>query len=191
MFEKEANETFEHEKLVQIRILSDQVMSEDGKDIVEKDTLIIHIHGGGFIAMSSGSHQSQTRTWAKLNPKAIVCSIDYRLSPKSRFPDALDDVWQAYYWLVVNCESYFGFTLKNIVLVGDSAGGNLCLSLTNLLIEIGYTLPTGIVVCYPCTKISMQDFWPSLLLAVDDYMISQSFLNTCVMSYVPPGTHNK
>ena len=125
-----------------------------------------------------------------MNTRAIVCSIDYRLAPKCRFPDALDDVWQAYYWLVMNCHDYFGFTPKNIVLVGDSAGGNLCLSLTNLIIERSFQLPTGIVVCYPCTRVSVQEFWPSLLMSIDDSMASQSFLNTCVMSYIPPGMHN-
>jgi hypothetical protein len=33
--------------------------------IVKFKKLIIHIHGGGFIAMSSDSHQSYTREWAK------------------------------------------------------------------------------------------------------------------------------
>ena len=125
-----------------------------------------------------------------MNPKAVVCSIDYRLAPKNRFPDALDDVWQAYYWLVTNCNDYFGFQPKNIQLIGDSAGGNLSLSLINLIINNGFKMPTGVIVCYPCTRVSVQEFWPSLLLALDDSMVSQSFLNTCVMSYIPPGMHN-
>ena len=30
----------------------------------EKDTLVFHVHGGGFVSMSSGSHQNYTRVWA-------------------------------------------------------------------------------------------------------------------------------
>lgn len=48
--------------------------------------LLIHIHGGGFISMSSESHQVYTRIWANDLVVPIV-SIDYRLAPKSRFPD--------------------------------------------------------------------------------------------------------
>ena len=63
-------------------------------DITEKiDTLVIHIHGGGFIATSSASHQNYLRSWSNSIPNAAFFSIDYTLSPKSRFPGALDDSW--------------------------------------------------------------------------------------------------
>lgn len=46
----------------------------------ERKAIILHIHGGGFVAMSSGSHQNNTRVWA--NEIGIpVFSVDYRLSP--------------------------------------------------------------------------------------------------------------
>ena len=45
------------------------------------DKLIIHIHGGGFVSMSSGSHQNYTRIWAN-DTKVPIFSIDYRLSPQ-------------------------------------------------------------------------------------------------------------
>ena len=61
----------------QIRILS---AGESPKN------LIIHIHGGGFISMSSASHQNYSRIWAKELSNAILCSIDYRLAPLSKFP---------------------------------------------------------------------------------------------------------
>lgn len=48
--------------------------------------LIIHIHGGGFISMSSESHQNYTRLWSNELNVPIV-SIDYRLAPKNHFPD--------------------------------------------------------------------------------------------------------
>ena len=62
--ENDANEEFEKDKMVQIRIISDLDKNDTPGTEPNKDTLIIHVHGGGFIAMSSGSHQMQTRTWA-------------------------------------------------------------------------------------------------------------------------------
>lgn len=47
----------------------------------ERRGFVIHIHGGGFIAMSSGSHQNYTRMWAN-DTGVPILSIDYRLSPK-------------------------------------------------------------------------------------------------------------
>jgi hormone-sensitive lipase len=56
------------------------------------NSLIIHVHGGGFVSMSSGSHQSYSRLWSnELN--IPIFSIDYRLAPKDKFPAALNDVW--------------------------------------------------------------------------------------------------
>jgi hormone-sensitive lipase len=44
------------------------------------DTIIVHIHGGGFIALSSFSSQYYTRKWANaLN--IPIFSIDYRKPP--------------------------------------------------------------------------------------------------------------
>lgn len=69
--------------------------------------LILHVHGGGFISMSSGSHQNYTRMWANILNIPIF-SIDYRLAPKYPFPTALNDIWQTYYWFVEYGFAYLG-----------------------------------------------------------------------------------
>ena len=74
-------------------------------------TIIVHIHGGGFVAMSSAGHQSYLRKWAKMVPDAIVMSIDYRLAPTAVYPASLDDVWQGYYWIIENCFSQLGIII--------------------------------------------------------------------------------
>lgn len=70
------------------------------------NTILIHIHGGGFISMSSGSHQNYTRIWAN-KLEIPVFSIDYRLAPEFPYPNGLDDCWQAYNWIIDNVESIF------------------------------------------------------------------------------------
>jgi acetyl esterase/lipase len=86
------------ENRVQVRILSQQklpITPEDalGSDKctavqqkVEQDTIVIHVHGGGFVATTSASHQNYLRLFAKNLPSAVIFSIDYRLAPQSRFP---------------------------------------------------------------------------------------------------------
>lgn len=44
------------------------------------DTIILHAHGGGFLALSSRSMQVYTRRWAR-DLKVPVFSIDYRMPP--------------------------------------------------------------------------------------------------------------
>jgi len=113
-----------------------------------RDSLIIHIHGGGFIAMSASSHENYTRKWAtKL--EVPVFSIDYRLAPEYPYPCALDDVYQSYMWIIKYSEQILNMNVKNIILTGDSAGGNLAAALTYLLILENKKLPTALFLTYP------------------------------------------
>jgi hormone-sensitive lipase len=113
-----------------------------------RDSLIIHIHGGGFVAMSSSSHENYLRKWCN-RLEVPVLSIDYRLSPENPYPKALDDVWQAYNWILKYASDEFNIELNKIILVGDSAGGNLALALTYLLILHGKRLPDALFLAYP------------------------------------------
>jgi hormone-sensitive lipase len=113
-----------------------------------------------------------------------IFSIDYRLSPQEQFPAALNDVWQTYYWLVFNAESKFGIKPDKIILVGDSAGGNLITATTLLAIERGFRKPDGLILCYPAMSLSKLRFVPSLLLATDDQLLPYPFLKMCLDSYI-------
>lgn len=42
--------------------------------------IVLHIHGGGFISMSSYSHQVYTRKWAN-DIKVPFVSVDYAKAP--------------------------------------------------------------------------------------------------------------
>ncbi len=43
--------------------------------------LIFHVHGGGFVSMSSLSHSNYLQRWAKI-AEAVVVSVDYRKAPE-------------------------------------------------------------------------------------------------------------
>lgn len=61
----------------------------------------------------------------------------------------LDDCWQAYKWIVNNAESEFDITIDKIILVGDSAGGNLTLGVTYLSILNNIRPPNALFLVYP------------------------------------------
>ena len=133
--------------------------------------------------MSSGSHQSYTRVWA--NETGVpVFSVDYRLAPANAFPAALNDVWQVYYWIVENAEAFLGIKPEKIILVGDSAGGNLVAAITLMAIKRNYRMPDGLIMCYPALSLCKELFTPSLLLSVDDPILPYPFLKMCIDSYV-------
>lgn len=70
----------------------------------------------------------------------------------------------------------FGINYKKVVLTGDSAGGSLIITLTLMAINRNFRVPDAIMTTYPSTISSVEAFWPSLLGAVDDPVLAQSYL---------------
>jgi len=71
-------------------------------------------------------------------------TIDYRLAPEYSFPAALHDSVKVYKWILSQ-----NVSSQDLVFVGDSAGGGLCL--TTLLYLREYNLP------FPAAKNALRD----------------------------------
>lgn len=150
---------------------------------INKDSIILHIHGGGFITLSPLSHENYTRKIVNKTSIPLI-SIDYRLSPEYSFPSALDDVYQTYTWLIENGENDLNLKINNIILLGDSAGGNLILSLTYILLIKGMRLPNMIILAYPAVKMNINPLSLSYLNSLYDPLLDYNLLSFCLRSYL-------
>ncbi|NP_001403036.1 hormone-sensitive lipase isoform 7 [Homo sapiens] len=65
-------------------------------------SLIVHFHGGGFVAQTSRSHEPYLKSWAQ-ELGAPIISIDYSLAPEAPFPRALEECFFAYCWAIKHC----------------------------------------------------------------------------------------
>lgn len=88
--------------------------------------VMLYIHGGAFTLCSKETHRGIAIANAAQSDY-LVFNIDYRLAPKFRFPAAHEDACRAYAWVVENCARYGGDP-NRIVIAGESAGGNLALT---------------------------------------------------------------
>lgn len=105
--------------------------------------VLLYIHGGAFVAYSPDVYANMVATWCQsLQARALM--VNYRLSPEHRFPAAGDDCLAAYKWLLEQ-----GFEPRDIVIAGDSAGGNLALSTLLRLKDEGSVLPACAVLLSP------------------------------------------
>lgn len=68
----------------------------------------------------------------------MYIAVNYRLAPETKFPGALYDAVQAYLYLI-DADYGYGLEPKNILIMGDSAGGGLALA--TMLYLRDYTLP--------------------------------------------------
>ena len=77
-----------------------------------------------------------------------VLQFDYRLAPEHPFPAALDDSVAAYRWLLDQ-----GLSPSDLVIMGESAGGGLCLATLLALRDKGVPLPAAAVALSPRTDL--------------------------------------
>lgn len=117
-------------------------ISEDQKYVnlmreVTSDVVILYLHGGALYLMDPASHREVTTTLAKQTGGRCM-SVRYRLAPKYPFPSALLDCLVAYLSLLYPAPGapHTAILASNIVIAGDSAGGNLSLALLQLILQI-------------------------------------------------------
>lgn len=84
--------------------------------------LVVLIHGGGWRSGSKSAHEWSARSLAKEG--FASASIQYRFWPEWVFPAAVDDAYQAVYWLQNNA-ARFGIDPERIGFFGTSAGAHI------------------------------------------------------------------
>ncbi|XP_030747220.1 hormone-sensitive lipase isoform X2 [Sitophilus oryzae] len=145
--------------------------------------LLVHCHGGGFVAQSSKSHEGYLRDWAK-NLNIPIMSIDYSLAPEAPFPRAHEEVFYAYCWALKN-HQFLGSSGEKIITAGDSAGANLLLSLILKCIHTGVPTPHGMFAAYVPTLVKFVPS-PARLLCMMDPLLPFGFLMRCLKAYACP-----
>lgn len=118
----------------------------------------LYIHGGAFVMGSPKSHRTLTAQFSQLSGGAVL-AIDYRLMPENRRLLGIEDCRSAYRWMLANGPD--GARAAQAVFVaGDSAGGNLTLSLINWVRDQGLRAPDAAVALSPLTDATLSS--PSL-----------------------------
>ena len=115
------------------------------------DQVLLYLHGGGFVFGQTPLHLKMGAYLAKkMNFRVLM--VDYRTAPKNPYPSALDDCITAYLWLIKQ-----GVSPQNIVIAGDSAGGNLTITMLMKLRDEGYLLPAAAACLSPVTDLTSKD----------------------------------
>jgi len=108
---------------------------------------ILYLHGGGFAFDVRSLDQLIVLVTVWTNTAVFVPA--YRLAPEHPFPAQQEDALAAYRWLLDR-----GTDPRQLVLMGDSAGGNLVLCLLRRLQREGLPMPAGAVCLSPWTDLA-------------------------------------
>lgn len=143
----------------------------DMRETRDAGPAVIFMHGGGFVVGDLDSHHSLcTEIAAELDLPVIA--VDYRLAPTHRFPAAPDDCEAAARWIAANSIE-LGREISGLIPMGDSAGGNLTIVVTQALADKPAAVPVVLQVpIYPLSDDkpdhqSFLDFSDGFLLTAD------------------------
>ena len=143
-------------------------MSKDPKDVLQEravrggvkavimtpanpnDKLVLYIHGGAWVLKLEKLHRNFAANIAR-STNAKIWVADYRLAPEYPFPAGLNDVFALYQAMLRD-----GHDPKKIIIMGDSAGGNLTLALLLKIKQEGLPMPGAAIPLSPVTDFHME-----------------------------------
>lgn len=103
-----------------------------------EEKVLLCAHGGGCVVGSIYSHRKMFAHIAKaIGCKAFI--VDYGLAPENPHPGPVNDMINAYKWLLKEK----GIDAKDIAFVGDSAGGNLSITTIAGAVQQGLPAPAA------------------------------------------------
>lgn len=111
---------------------------------------ILQYHGGAFVAGLYDLYRQFAVTYSRLYGDCLVATLDYRLAPMHPYPAQQEDALDAWRYLTET----LGYEAGDIVVVGDSAGGNLALHLGLVLRDRSDPMPRGFVCMSPWADLS-------------------------------------
>jgi len=139
------------------------------------DSVLLYLHGGGFVFGLTPLHL-QMGAYLAQHMGMRVLLVDYRLAPDYPFPAALDDCVTAYHWLLKQ-----DILAQNIVVAGDSAGGNLTITMLMRLRDSGNPLAAAGACLSPVTDLTTKD---NLSKGIKDPLLPPKAMEFYTQSYV-------
>jgi epsilon-lactone hydrolase len=129
------------------------------------DASILHLHGGWFNLGSATAYRHLVGHIAH-SAAAVAFVPDYRLAPEHPFPAAIEDVRASFRGLTE-------YGSRKIAVTGDSAGGNLVLSLlSSLVADPTVTLrPAAAALLSPVTDLELTGSTWQTRAAADPYFV--------------------
>lgn len=151
------------------------VRPEGGHD---RSKMILYCHGGGYTSGTLGYARLLASRMA-LATGYEVLAFQYRLAPEHTYPEALEDARLIWEYLM-----FLGWGAREIILAGDSAGGNLALELALDLRNAQRMLPSRLILFSPWTDMTATaDSYTEC--ADKDPLLTRAYIEAVREAYAP------
>jgi epsilon-lactone hydrolase len=138
--------------------------------------IVLFLYGGAFVVGGPEDDISMTARIASSLGRR-VCIPRYRLAPENPCPAARDDIFSVY--------SVLSSERREVLVVGESAGGNLALGLVLHVCNSGeqYSSPLAVALLSPWIDLTHSGDSHTTLQGLDPTLSVQHFLNPASLAY--------
>ncbi|PID97133.1 MAG: lipase [Actinomycetales bacterium] len=147
--------------------------------------VVIYYHGGGWVLNSTRLYDPLCAMIAA-RTSALVLSVDYRMAPEHRAPQAVHDAVDALRWAGESVGELHGDPSR-IAVCGDSAGGNLAALVCHVAHDDGGPRIRHQALLYPGTDLSRS--FPSILEHANAPVLTKRMVDVFVAHYLGPEPH--
>jgi monoterpene epsilon-lactone hydrolase len=142
--------------------------------------VLIHLHGGAYALYSAHSRLHSSVPAADATGLRII-SIDYTVAPTGKWTKTTDEVLAVFAGLQTE-----GFTLKDIAIYGESAGGGLAAGSVLKMRDKGLGMPAAVVLWSPWADITNRGDSAITLENVDPIHRYDRHLKQAADAYADP-----
>jgi len=150
-------------------------------DVARPMPVFVWAHGGSWVRVTVDLLDNHFRVMANRSGCAIA-AVDYRLSPESQFPEAIEEVYHAAWWLKREAVP-LGLDRTRIGIGGESSGGNVAAAAAILDRRrrlVGFAFQA---LAIPVLDVRFgSDSWEEL---GKDYLLTKAQLEWAVEQYAP------
>ena len=145
---------------------------------------VLYCHGGGYTSGNLGYSRVLASKLVR-STGLDTLSFEYHLAPEHPYPDALEDAFRAWDHLM-----YLGYGAKDVVLAGDSAGGNMALVLCLALRRAGRMLPGALLLMSPWTDMTASGASYSERAEADP-ILTNEYIQAVREAYAPGADYSR
>lgn len=147
--------------------------------------ILIFYHGGGWVTGNIDTYTNVCDNMAN-KTNCLVISVDYLLAPENPFPAGLKDC----YWVaneIFSNPDILNSRKEDIILIGDSAGGNLAAAVSLMGRDKGSFIPNKQILIYPATNYDHSENSPykSVVTNGEDYLMTSKRIQDYLDLYAP------
>ncbi len=124
------------------------------KGVTEALPAIVYFHGGGWVLGGTDTHDRLIRELAN-GAKAAVVFVNFTLAPDAKYPTQIEEAYAATKYVAENAKA-LNLKASELVVAGDSVGGNMVAAVTLLAKERGGPSIAYQVLFYPVTDANFE-----------------------------------